>query len=65
MRQKLKVQCHLEMRPDEAERLASGACYRDGIHQSGQCSMIPVEVDETWPQMIWQRKCPESWFRPR
>jgi hypothetical protein len=64
-REKLGVHCHLEMRPDEAERIASGRAYRNGEHQSGDCLMIPVDVDETWPERIWRRQCPESWFRPR
>lgn len=57
--------CHLEMSTDEYNRIASGACYRDGVHHSGEHMMIPVDVDGTWPKMIAERKCPENWFRPR
>ena len=64
-REKLAVTCHTEMTGDEWQRIWSGACYVHGEHHSGTCQMIPVDVDETWPQMIWQRKCPENWFRPR
>jgi len=62
---KLKVIAHTEMRADERERLASGACWREGIHQSGEVQMIPADVDESWPEAIWKRECPPSWFRPR
>jgi hypothetical protein len=69
---KLRVTCHSmddatlgEMRPDEVERIASGECYRTGIHHAGDLQLLPVDVDETWPRWIFQRKCPPSWFRPR
>jgi hypothetical protein len=64
-REKLGKHCHLEMRPDETERIASGRAYREGAHQSGECMMIPVDADERWPRRIFERRCPESWFRPR
>jgi hypothetical protein len=64
-RAKLAVTCHTEMTAAEAQRIWSGACYERGEHHSGTCQMNPVEVDETWPRMIWERKCPLSWFRPR
>ena len=64
-RAKLGVHCHTEMRPHEAERIASGRAYRGGEHQSGKVQMIPVDVDETWPRWIAERRCPDSWFRPR
>ncbi len=62
---KLDVSCHEEMRPDERERIASGECYRTGIHHAGDLQLLAVDVDETWPRYIYDRKCPESWFRPR
>lgn len=64
-RAKLKVSCHTEMTAEEYERVWSGACYERGVHHGGHCMMQPVDVDGTWPQMIWKRKVPESWFRPR
>ena len=64
-RQKLAVTCHLEMTDLSKDLLASGRCYREGIHHTGDFQMVPAEVDETWPQWIYQRKCPASWFRPR
>lgn len=39
--------------------------YRtEGIHVDGT-QMAPVDVDETWPAWIWERQCPQQWFRPR
>lgn len=63
--QKLLTSCHLEMRDDEIERIASGLCYREGIHHAGDLWLRAVDVDETWPRWIYERKCPSSWFRPR
>ncbi len=64
-RVKLGVHCHTEMRQDEYDRINDGWCYTRGIHQQGDFNMVPVDVDETWPRWIWERKCPENWFRPR
>ena len=64
-RRKLETHCHLEMRPDEVERIHSGRAYNKGEHQSGDCNMIPADVDDSWPEMIAKRQVPESWFRPR
>lgn len=70
--EKLRVTCHSaddaavgEMRPDEIARIASGECYRTGIHHAGDLQLLAVDVDDTWPQSIYERKCPPSWFRPR
>jgi hypothetical protein len=62
---KLAVTCHEEMRPEERERISSGECYRMGIHHAGDLNLLPVDVDDTWPPYIQERRCPESWFRPR
>lgn len=65
-REKLETAtCHLEMRPDEYDRLWSGACYEQGVHHSGECQMNGVDVDGSWPAYIAERRCPPSWFRPR
>jgi hypothetical protein len=63
--QKLDVTCHEEMRPDEQERIRSGACYRTGVHHAGDLQLLAVDVDETWPRYIQDRRCPGDWFRPR
>jgi hypothetical protein len=64
-REKLRVTCHTEMTQAEYDRIWSGACYERGEHHGGQYQMIPVDVDESWPGMIWRRECPPEWFRPR
>jgi Glycosyltransferase family 17 len=64
-RAKLEATCHTEMRPDEIDRIASGDCYRTGIHHAGDLQLLGVDVDETWPRWIRERRCPESWWRPR
>ena len=64
-REKLAVTCHTEMTQLSRELLASGRCYRDGIHHTGDFEMVPVDVDPSWPRWIYERKCPENWFRPR
>jgi hypothetical protein len=64
-RRKLATTCHLEMRDDELQRLASGECYRTGIHHAGDLQLLAADVDETWPRWIYERKAPASWYRPR
>lgn len=64
-REKLRVTCHLEMTPVEYALIYDGKCYNEGIHHSGQLQMVPADVDGTWPRWIHERKCPQSWFRPR
>lgn len=63
--EKLRVTCHTEMTAYEYALINSGKCYNDGIHHSGQFQMTSVDVDETWPRWIYERKCPQNWFRPR
>ena len=38
--------------------------YSEGFHVDGT-KLLPVDVDETWPEWIYKRECPEAWFRPR
>lgn len=61
---KAAAHCHRE--DDEALRngVSSGALYRDGVGIWG-FNLEPRDVDETWPDYIRQRRCPDSWFRPR
>lgn len=62
---KLEVTCHEEMTDKSRELLASGKCYAEGIHHTGDFQMVPADVDETWPGFIYRRECPDTWFRPR
>jgi len=61
---KLDVHCHLEMTKDTEDALRSGVWLREGMHSDGH-RLAGVDVDETWPQWVWKRECPASWFRPR
>lgn len=56
--------CHPEVEERIVSGLASDRFYKDGIHVDG-VQMVPVEVDESWPRWIYERKCPDSWWRPR
>jgi hypothetical protein len=62
-RQKAARTCHLELPHSEVAILTNGSGYRTGHHVD--VDMKPVDVDETWPAYIYQRRCPDSWFRPR
>jgi hypothetical protein len=36
----------------------------DGLHHD-LTQMRPVDVDQSWPEYIYKRRCPDNWFRPR
>jgi hypothetical protein len=44
--------------------IESETYWREGIHVDG-VKMLPVDVDDTYPAFICERRCPASWFRPR
>jgi hypothetical protein len=64
-RRKLDRDCHTDRTAYESSLIRKGRCYREGIHHSGKLRMIPAEVDETWPRMIYEGQCPREWYRPR
>ena len=41
------------------------APYRGFPVAGGGLPVTPVTVDASWPAFIYERRCPESWFRPR
>lgn len=57
--------CHTEIlgRP-EADLIRSGARWRSA-ENGGGLPVVPVDVDQTWPAYVCERRCPPSWFRPR
>jgi beta-1,4-mannosyl-glycoprotein beta-1,4-N-acetylglucosaminyltransferase len=55
--------CHTEARDIVREGIKSGDFIERGLWNVGR--LTPVEVDERWPAMIRERRCPESWWRPR
>lgn len=61
---KLGSFCHPEVADRIEVGLRSDRFMYEGFHVDGQ-RLTPVDVDETWPAYIQQRRCPESWWRPR
>lgn len=67
--------CHLELREMILHSNDEQLLYEQGYTWHGDDGPYPprevtvqqlaVEVDETWPAYIRERRCPESWFRPR
>ena len=65
-REKLETAtCHTELLgTTEGDLIASGERYRTS-QDGGGLPVVPVDVDETWPAYIRERRCPPEWFRPR
>lgn len=61
---KLGSFCHPEIADRTLVGLESDMYLREGLHVDGR-RMAPVEVDDTWPAFIAERRCPSEWFRPR
>ncbi len=61
--QKLDAFCHVEARETVRQGLESGDFIERGAWNVAQ--LTPVDVDERWPAMIRERRCPPEWFRPR
>lgn len=63
---KLGSFCH----PEVADRILAGLTeggnrfLDEGFH-ADLVKMEPVDVDHTWPQYVYERRCPASWFRAR
>lgn len=70
VRTKMAAHCHTDGNPLVENALANDL-YRAGQNcfgeRYGQPSpwLTPVDVDETWPQWVFERRCPPGWFRPR
>lgn len=61
---KLAAHCHVEQDvPLNLERIITGRAYYEGWHIGTK--LIPADIDETWPRYVRERRCPDSWFRPR
>lgn len=57
--------CHPEVLERIERGLVDGNWFlREGIHADLK-QMTPVDVDHSWPEYIYKRRCPDSWFRPR
>ena len=58
--------CHTELLGTaEGDLITDGTRYRTGEHEQGHLPVRPVDVDDSWPAAIRERRCPEEWFRPR
>lgn len=65
---KLQTYCHTEMTPYIERGLQTDQFYGRGVfwgHGQGDVQLLSVDVDETWPKWIYERKCPPIWFRRR
>jgi hypothetical protein len=65
-REKLETAtCHTELLGTvEGGLIASGERYRTS-QDGGGLPVVPVDVDETWPAYVAERRCPSEWYRPR
>jgi beta-1,4-mannosyl-glycoprotein beta-1,4-N-acetylglucosaminyltransferase len=61
---KLESFCHPEVAQRIQVGLTNDTYMTEGFHADGT-KLLPVDVDDTWPAMIHERRCPESWWRPR
>ena len=61
---KLGSFCHPEIAERTLVGLTSDLYLREGYHVDGR-RMSPVDVDDSWPAFIYERRCPSEWFRPR
>jgi hypothetical protein len=74
IRRKAGQFCHLELQEMILAGNDAGEWYEQGWTWHGlgpyppprrAFRLDPVEVDESWPAYIRERRCPDSWFRPR
>lgn len=69
VRAKLAVTPHTEVIQETTASLADGVFYRQGINLFDKFGLAgplhPVDVDESWPKWVYERRCPPGWFRPR
>jgi beta-1,4-mannosyl-glycoprotein beta-1,4-N-acetylglucosaminyltransferase len=63
-KKKLTTTPHLEIIEQTTELIIKDTLYQQGMHVDGT-KLTPVNVDQTWPEWISQKKCPTNWFRPR
>lgn len=64
IRGKAGAHCHAELDEKLLQGAADGSLYERGAGVWG-CSLMAADVDESWPEYIYKRRCPPGWFRPR
>jgi len=62
--EKAAAHAHTELSALIAAENTRGRLYERGWVPWDRRQQIAVEVDETWPEWIWKRECPSSWFAP-
>lgn len=67
---KTAAHCHIECNPELAAGYDDDRFYHDGVNPFARFgwpsgSLIPVDIDGTWPRWVRERRCPPGWFRPR
>lgn len=66
---KITSHCHVECNEELEDGNRYDVFYREGHNPFSRFGyggkMIPVDVDETWPRWVRERRCPPGWFRPR
>lgn len=65
-REKLETAtCHTELLGTvEGDLIAAGERWRSS-EDGGGLPVVAVDVNESWPAYVYERRCPASWFRPR
>lgn len=76
IRRKAGQFCHLELREMILDGNEAGEWYEQGFTWHGPAiapyppprrsgRLVPVDVNQSWPRYIRERRCPPEWFRPR
>ena len=66
---KAESRCHTDETAEITAHNQAGKLYEGGwvwhSPRGGGQPLVPADVDQSWPQWIYQRRCPKIWFRPR
>ena len=65
IREKLHAYCHLETFVSAMAANDRNLMYGQGKGDVLAAPVKAVDVDESWPRWVYERRCPASWFRPR
>lgn len=64
IRRKASAFSHTEDSVQSYIREMGERLYTEGYHVLGE-KLSPVDIDDTYPNYIKERRCPEHWMRPR
>ena len=67
---KTAAHCHTECNGDLEAGYDDDRFYHDGVNPFSRFgwhsgSLIPVDIDASWPRWVTEHRCPPGWFRPR